>query len=353
MSSIFIAHSSKDKPFARRLAADLSASGVRVWLDEAEILVGDSLIEKIQKAILEMDHFAVVLSPHSVKSKWVKKELEAAFSKVIAGTRTKILPILHKECNIPLFLRGMLWADFTTETRYEIEMPRLLKTLAPKPKDFSKIFVEWTPKAVRLAMNCALIDSDIGRVQLSKRYRNNLVYLGKQWFNCKLAARTPGEFSMHVLGKTLACDDGSVRHLSITDAEVCYLANHLSRQVLNEALEVGSKSKIFEPHEKGLSLHSSFTNEIIESMGEHGGAITDVNEVKEMVKNLIGDAVKARLLLFKPDTLEHAYYIAMFVLDIFQSSKAYRSYEALIRSLTRSNHPRHNVFGQKALNKCQ
>jgi hypothetical protein len=42
--SIFLSHSSADKPFARRLAGDLRARGVRVWLDEAEIGIGDSLI---------------------------------------------------------------------------------------------------------------------------------------------------------------------------------------------------------------------------------------------------------------------------------------------------------------------
>src|ERR1700732_561766 len=39
----FISHSSKDKPFVRRLAGDLVASGVRVWIDEQRILVGDSI----------------------------------------------------------------------------------------------------------------------------------------------------------------------------------------------------------------------------------------------------------------------------------------------------------------------
>lgn len=43
----FISHSAKDKPFVRKLAADLVANGVKVWLDEQRILVGDSIPEKI------------------------------------------------------------------------------------------------------------------------------------------------------------------------------------------------------------------------------------------------------------------------------------------------------------------
>ena len=45
-ASIFLSHNYRDKPFVRTLAQDLSAMGVRVWLDEAELKVGDSLITR-------------------------------------------------------------------------------------------------------------------------------------------------------------------------------------------------------------------------------------------------------------------------------------------------------------------
>ena len=44
--SVFMSHSHTDKPFARRLSADLGALGAHVWLDEAELKVGDSLFER-------------------------------------------------------------------------------------------------------------------------------------------------------------------------------------------------------------------------------------------------------------------------------------------------------------------
>ena len=39
----FLSHSSMDKGFVRRLATDLVANGVKVWIDEQRILVGDSI----------------------------------------------------------------------------------------------------------------------------------------------------------------------------------------------------------------------------------------------------------------------------------------------------------------------
>jgi hypothetical protein len=42
MSSIFLSHAFEDKQFARKLAKDLRQAGHIVWIDEAEIKVGDS-----------------------------------------------------------------------------------------------------------------------------------------------------------------------------------------------------------------------------------------------------------------------------------------------------------------------
>ena len=70
-ASIFLSHNYRDKPFVRTLAQDLTAMGVKVWVDEAELRVGDSLVTRISSAIDEMRYLGVVLSPHSVDSRWL------------------------------------------------------------------------------------------------------------------------------------------------------------------------------------------------------------------------------------------------------------------------------------------
>lgn len=111
MPRVFLSHNHRDRPFAARLAADLQKSGVYVWLDEAELQVGDSLIEKISSAITEVDYLIAVLSTHSVASEWVKRELEIAISKEIHNKRVFVLPIVIDDCEIPQFLTGRLYLD--------------------------------------------------------------------------------------------------------------------------------------------------------------------------------------------------------------------------------------------------
>lgn len=116
---VFISHNHKDKPFARRIADDLRRAGANVWIDEAEIRLGDSLVEMIRRGIDDMDYLAVVLSPDSVKSNWVRKEVKTAYEQEVEGKRVKVLPLLYKECKPPKFLGDKLHADFSSEENYE------------------------------------------------------------------------------------------------------------------------------------------------------------------------------------------------------------------------------------------
>jgi len=138
MTSIFLSHNSKDKAFARKLASMLKESGVEVWIDEAELKVGDSLTQIIGSAIEQTDFLAVVLSHSSVNSPWVQKELALAMQKELAERRVTVLPILKESCQIPAFLRDKLYADFTDPTSYEAPFSRLLHALGVEKPAYEK-----------------------------------------------------------------------------------------------------------------------------------------------------------------------------------------------------------------------
>jgi TIR domain len=110
--SAFICHSASDKEFCRRLAKDLQSCGCKVWFDEWEIRVGDSIIEKIQNAIIENQYLVVVLSKTSVASEWVKVELHSGLFSQLSSRSIKVLPALLEECEIPVFLRHIRYSDF-------------------------------------------------------------------------------------------------------------------------------------------------------------------------------------------------------------------------------------------------
>jgi len=140
MPNVFLSHSSKNNRFAKRLAFDLMRHNIDVWIDEAELQIGDSLIEKIGDAIDEVDYLLVILSPQSVESKWVKREIEIALNQEILGKSIKVLPILWKPCSLPPFLRGKLFADISTPSRYKKNFYRLIRTLTGKEEAEARLY---------------------------------------------------------------------------------------------------------------------------------------------------------------------------------------------------------------------
>lgn len=112
MSSIFICHSSEDHDFVVWLVRELKKKGVKVWVDERELLVGNELDKNIRHGISKADYFGIVLTKHSVVSPWVMKELEMAKTRELSEKRTFILGILVEDCNIPSYLENRRYADF-------------------------------------------------------------------------------------------------------------------------------------------------------------------------------------------------------------------------------------------------
>lgn len=127
--SVFLCHSSKDKEFVRKLARDIEAHGLHYWLDEAEMRIGDSLIQKIRSGIDKVDYFAIILSPDSVNAPWVVNELDVAMNHQINGKSIKVLPLLLKECELPGFLIGKFYGDFQSEEEYEKSFKLLITSM--------------------------------------------------------------------------------------------------------------------------------------------------------------------------------------------------------------------------------
>ena len=137
-NSIFICYSSDDKGFANKLVQDLKDFGVDVWIDSVEIKIGDSLIKKISEGIKTVDYLAVILSPNSVSSEWVNREVEIALTYEIKGRKVKVLPLLYRECEIPAFLADKLYADFTDNRNYRESLLKILERFNIFPSNDSK-----------------------------------------------------------------------------------------------------------------------------------------------------------------------------------------------------------------------
>ena len=103
----FISYAHEDKDIALQLSKLLTQNGVQPWIDAWEIAAGDSLIERVfEQGLKNCAVFVILLSPDSVKSSWVKQELDVAVLNRIRHL-TQVIPVVTKECEIPVSLRAL------------------------------------------------------------------------------------------------------------------------------------------------------------------------------------------------------------------------------------------------------
>lgn len=170
MSTVFISHSSRDKPIVRRLAGDLAAAGIQAWVDEAEIRIGDSLLEAISAAIDRSDYVLVVLSKNSVRSEWIQREVEQALAQEIDQKKPVLIPIVVDDVELPHFLRGKRYVDLSKPRKYADALQDLLAAIGSprhsdrRPRDVIEVpnFAKEVAKEVAQILN---VSPDGVRVQ--------------------------------------------------------------------------------------------------------------------------------------------------------------------------------------------
>lgn len=91
----FISHASEDKSaLVRPLVEILRKRGARVWYDEFELKIGDSLRRSIDRGLAHSRFGIVVLSPAFFSKNWPQYELDGLTARQVIG-RKVILPIWH------------------------------------------------------------------------------------------------------------------------------------------------------------------------------------------------------------------------------------------------------------------
>lgn len=92
----FISHATEDKDeFVRPLAEKLNELGLKIWYDDFQLKIGDSLRRSIDNGLKNSKYGIVVLSSSFFSKNWPQYELDGLVAKELSGVKV-ILPIWHK-----------------------------------------------------------------------------------------------------------------------------------------------------------------------------------------------------------------------------------------------------------------
>jgi hypothetical protein len=125
---IFISYARPDGVFALRLATDLRAEGVDIWMDQLDLRAGDTWDRAVEAALKRCTHLLVILSPASVASRSVMDEVSYALDE-----NKSTIPVLHQPCEIPFRLRRVQRTDFSVD--YSSAFRQLMASLRGAARD--------------------------------------------------------------------------------------------------------------------------------------------------------------------------------------------------------------------------
>ena len=92
---VFISHATEDKDdVVRPLASALRDRNLKVWYDEFELKIGDSLRQKIDKGVANSKFGIVILSKSFIKKGWTNYELDGLITRSVSQQQV-LLPIWH------------------------------------------------------------------------------------------------------------------------------------------------------------------------------------------------------------------------------------------------------------------
>jgi hypothetical protein len=93
-NEVFLSHSNLDRQFADDLAEVMRRHGIPVWYSQTNILGAQQWQDEIGAALQRCDWFAVVLSPQSAESMWVRRELSYALNQ--NRFENRIVPMVYQ-----------------------------------------------------------------------------------------------------------------------------------------------------------------------------------------------------------------------------------------------------------------
>jgi hypothetical protein len=127
---VFISHATEDKAeIVRPLAEALVSADLRVWYDEFELRIGDSLRRKID-AGLTKSRFGVVVLSHSFFAKnWPQYELDGLVTREMTGEQV-ILPLWHRITKSEVIAQSPSLADKVARSTSDFTVEEIAREIA-------------------------------------------------------------------------------------------------------------------------------------------------------------------------------------------------------------------------------
>lgn len=133
---IFLSHNNADKVWVEKLASDIENNSygipLKVFFDKWDIKPGADIPQELERGLEVSRFIGLVMSPEALNSNWVALERSTAIYRDPSAREKTLIPILRRDCTIPIMLKRINYIDFTLDENYSDSLNILLSILLNK-----------------------------------------------------------------------------------------------------------------------------------------------------------------------------------------------------------------------------
>ena len=146
---VLLSHSTRDKGEVQRLRKALADRGVPAWEDVLELRLGDDL-DALRDAVQRADVLVLYLTPASISSEWVQREITWALEARKLDPAYQVLPLLRGLGHpaLKLLTGGVDLVSIALEQDAAIEtaVPAILQALGLAPQNATRARIPRRPR---------------------------------------------------------------------------------------------------------------------------------------------------------------------------------------------------------------
>jgi hypothetical protein len=168
---VFVSYRSTDREWAMSLVARLEDAGLRVFIDQRELVAGEHLAGQLQSALSRSRAAVVLVSRGWLESGWCQEEANVLIKRGAEDKQFKLIPLRLDDSAMPPMLDSRLWLDFKGKPRAEgDEVGRLLYALIGKDAPSA----DSAAGRIDVAQRC-LLDDFVAEIKAASRHNVQLV----------------------------------------------------------------------------------------------------------------------------------------------------------------------------------
>ncbi len=127
---VFFCYAQKDRDVVTALAQSLTECGLRIWLNDKQIDIGDSVRDTIAQGLEQSRFLVVCLSRHFNDSFWRRADYEPLLQQILTTRNATVLPVLVGDCD-ESELPEWLYDKYCVDVRAMSGLERLIRKLKP------------------------------------------------------------------------------------------------------------------------------------------------------------------------------------------------------------------------------